>query len=174
MLLRVLGVPGAPPTGHRDGPLGTPLAGTLEERLADTVAHNATLHLRPHLGGQVPHLPWYLLSDYAALLERHQASQAPGGAAPGTSGGALGGDLGGDVVEFLHQYYVPAMIAMGLVGNLLSCIVFLNTHLRLRSSSYYLAALATADFGYLASLVLVWLDSVHGVQVGAERLISCP
>ncbi|XP_026280670.2 uncharacterized protein LOC113208051, partial [Frankliniella occidentalis] len=70
-----------------------------------------------------------------------------------------------DVVEFLHQYYVPVMIVMGLVGNLLSCVVFLNTHLRLRSSSYYLAALATADFGYLAVLVLVWLNSVHGVQV---------
>lgn len=72
-----------------------------------------------------------------------------------------------DVVEFLHQYYVPVMIVMGLVGNLLSCVVFLNTHLRLRSSSYYLAALATADFGYLAVLVLVWLNSMHGVQVSA-------
>ena len=53
----------------------------------------------------------------------------------------------------------------GLVGNLLSCVVFLNTHLKMRSSSYYLAALAAADFGFLATLLLVWLNSNVGIQV---------
>lgn len=51
------------------------------------------------------------------------------------------------------------------MGNLLSCVVFLNTHLKMRSSSYYLAALSVADFGFLATLLLVWLNSSIGVQV---------
>lgn len=48
---------------------------------------------------------------------------------------------------------------------MLSCVVFLNTHLKMRSSSYYLAALSVADFGFLATLLLVWLNSSIGVQV---------
>lgn len=69
------------------------------------------------------------------------------------------------VLEFSHQYYIPFMILLGLVGNLLSCVVFLNTHLKMRSSSYYLAALATADFSFLFSLLLVWLNNNVGWHV---------
>lgn len=35
----------------------------------------------------------------------------------------------------------------------------------MRSSSYYLAALATADFGFLATLLCVWLNNNIGLQV---------
>ncbi|KAK7073611.1 7 transmembrane receptor (rhodopsin), partial [Halocaridina rubra] len=56
------------------------------------------------------------------------------------------------------MYYIPLLIVVGFVGNLLSCVVFLNTRLRMRSSSYYLAALAIADVTYLFILFLVWLD----------------
>ncbi|XP_063979270.1 uncharacterized protein LOC135163615 [Diachasmimorpha longicaudata] len=63
------------------------------------------------------------------------------------------------LLEFLHAYYIPTIIVLGLVGNLLSCIVFSNTHLKMRSSSYYLAALAITDFTFLNVLLLVWLNS---------------
>lgn len=69
------------------------------------------------------------------------------------------------LLDFCHLYYIPSIILLGLVGNLLSCVVFLKTHLKLRSSSYYLAALATADFGFLMSLLLVWLNSTLGWRV---------
>ncbi|KAG7197919.1 hypothetical protein KM043_016156 [Ampulex compressa] len=69
------------------------------------------------------------------------------------------------LLDFFHLYYIPSIILLGLVGNLLSCVVFLNTHLKMRSSSYYLAALATADFGFLVSLLLVWLNSTVGWRV---------
>lgn len=62
------------------------------------------------------------------------------------------------LLELFHQYYIPSIIFLGLVGNLLSCIVFLNTHLKMRSSSYYLAALATTDFSFLVTLMVVWLN----------------
>ncbi|XP_033349345.1 thyrotropin-releasing hormone receptor-like [Bombus vosnesenskii] len=69
------------------------------------------------------------------------------------------------LLDFFHQYYIPSIILLGLVGNLLSCVVFLNTHLRIRSSSYYLAALATADFGFLVTLLFVWLNNTLGWKV---------
>lgn len=69
------------------------------------------------------------------------------------------------LLDFCHWYYIPSIILLGLVGNLLSCVVFLKTHLKLRSSSYYLAALASADFGFLMSLLLVWLNSTLGWRV---------
>ncbi|XP_012140548.2 uncharacterized protein LOC105662486 isoform X1 [Megachile rotundata] len=69
------------------------------------------------------------------------------------------------LLDFFHQYYIPSIILLGLVGNLLSCVVFLNTHLKVRSSSYYLAALATADFGFLVTLLLVWLNNTLGWKV---------
>lgn len=72
------------------------------------------------------------------------------------------------ILDIFHLYYIPFIISIGLVGNLLSCIVFLNTHLKMRSSSYYLAALATADFGFLIALLFVWLNSQIGWQVFNE------
>jgi hypothetical protein len=51
------------------------------------------------------------------------------------------------------------------LGNAVSGVVFLNTHLRMRSSSYYLAALSATDFSFLVMLFLVWLNSISGVQV---------
>ncbi|XP_034948966.1 thyrotropin-releasing hormone receptor-like [Chelonus insularis] len=69
------------------------------------------------------------------------------------------------LLDFFHQYYIPFIILVGFVGNLLSCIVFLNTHLKMRSSSYYLAALATTDFSFLVSLLFVWLNSQIGWRV---------
>lgn len=71
----------------------------------------------------------------------------------------------GYMFEVIYSYYLPSMIFVGLVGNLLSCVVFLNTHLKMRSSSYYLAALACADFGFLASLFLVWLNGTLEIPV---------
>lgn len=68
-------------------------------------------------------------------------------------------------LEFTYSYYLPVIIFMGLVGNFLSCIVFLNTHLKMRSSSYYLAALAVADFGFLFSILLVWSNEYLGVEL---------
>lgn len=58
-------------------------------------------------------------------------------------------------LKILHTYYIPLIVVFGFVGNFLSCIVFLSTHLKMRSSSYYLAALAVADFGFLSVVFVV-------------------
>ena len=61
-------------------------------------------------------------------------------------------------LDFLNVYYLAVIILFGMVGNLLSFLVFTQTHLKLRSSSYYLAALAVSDFGFLVTLLVVWLN----------------
>ncbi|XP_014476467.1 PREDICTED: uncharacterized protein LOC106745398 [Dinoponera quadriceps] len=69
------------------------------------------------------------------------------------------------LLDFFNVYYIPLIILLGLVGNLLSCVVFLKTQLRTRSSSYYLAALSIADSGFLVTLFLVWLNNTVDWQV---------
>ena len=68
------------------------------------------------------------------------------------------GDPEWAVVKFLNLYYIPVVIFVGFIGNILSCIVFMNTRLRMRSSSFYLTALAITDITYLTIILLVWLD----------------
>ncbi|CAG9819627.1 unnamed protein product [Phaedon cochleariae] len=62
-------------------------------------------------------------------------------------------------LEYLNLYYVPVIVVVGVVGNFLSFLVLLTTHLKVRSSSYYLAALAVTDSGYLACILLVYCSS---------------
>ena len=63
-------------------------------------------------------------------------------------------------LNFFNFYYLAIIIVVGVVGNSLSFLVFTRTHLKLRSSSYYLAALALADLGFLLTLLVVWLNHV--------------
>ena len=63
-----------------------------------------------------------------------------------------------DIVRVLSLYYTPIMILFGLLGNVLSCIVFTNTRLKMRSSSFYLTALAITDITYVLIIFLLWLD----------------
>ncbi|KAG5875167.1 hypothetical protein JTB14_033744 [Gonioctena quinquepunctata] len=64
-----------------------------------------------------------------------------------------------DYLFYLLMYYIPVMIVVGFVGNILSCLVLLTTHLKHRSSSYYLAALAVADTGCLVCILVVYFSS---------------
>lgn len=63
-------------------------------------------------------------------------------------------------LDFFNFYYLAVIIIFGMVGNTLNFLVFTRTHLKLRSSSYYLAALALADLGFLLTLLVVWLNHV--------------
>ena len=63
-------------------------------------------------------------------------------------------------LDFFNFYYLAVIIIFGMVGNILNFLVFTRTHLKLRSSSYYLAALALADLGFLLTLLVVWLNHV--------------
>jgi len=67
-------------------------------------------------------------------------------------------------VHMMDLIAVPIIIGVGVVGNVISFLVFTCTYLRRVSSSIYLAALAVVDTVYLCVLFFSWLVDV-GIQV---------
>ncbi|XP_037525677.1 growth hormone secretagogue receptor type 1 [Rhipicephalus sanguineus] len=68
------------------------------------------------------------------------------------------------VLDVLNAAYIPTVIYLGLVGNVLSLITFLFTKLRSRTSSLYMGALAVSDSGFLIVLSFAWLNE-RGINV---------
>lgn len=64
-------------------------------------------------------------------------------------------------LEYVQFYYTPFLVASGSIGNWLSVIVFFSTKLRKLSSSYYLAALALSDTGFLLAHFMTWLNMIE-------------
>jgi len=64
------------------------------------------------------------------------------------------------IMDVFNLYLTPVIIVLGVIGNVLSFLVFSVSHLRRNSSSVYLATLALVDTGFLLSLLIVWLDKV--------------
>ena len=64
----------------------------------------------------------------------------------------------GRATKQLHIYFTPVIVFVGIVTNILSFCVFVMTHLRLQSSSVYLAVLALSDTGFLFALFLSWFS----------------
>lgn len=69
-------------------------------------------------------------------------------------------DLAEIVIHCVQMYYTPILVYLGALGNCLSVCVFFSSKLRKLSSSFYLAALAISDTGFLVSLFVVWLNMV--------------
>ncbi|ELU17949.1 hypothetical protein CAPTEDRAFT_202372, partial [Capitella teleta] len=53
------------------------------------------------------------------------------------------------IIYYLDLYFVPIMVVVGLLGNLISFLVFVATYMRRLSSSVYLAALSMVDMVFL-------------------------
>ena len=72
--------------------------------------------------------------------------------------------------RILTLYGIPIIIIIGCLGNTLSFVVFVCSHLSLQPSSVYLAFLNVVDTLFLLCLLVTWLDHVdvhllgrHGV-----------
>ena len=65
------------------------------------------------------------------------------------------------LVKYMNLYYIPVLILVGLVGNIVSFIVFSTTQLKNLSSSVYLAALALADTGCLLNICVSWMVNIR-------------
>ena len=61
-------------------------------------------------------------------------------------------------VEIIKLYVMPIIIAVGIIGNTVSLVVFTATKLRSHSSSVYLAALAVSDTCFLLCTLVAWLS----------------
>jgi hypothetical protein len=64
------------------------------------------------------------------------------------------------VIERIELCYSLTLIVLGTIGNCISVLVFFTTKLRKLSSSFYLAALAVSDTGFLIALFISWLNSI--------------
>ncbi|XP_077529615.1 uncharacterized protein LOC144142059 [Haemaphysalis longicornis] len=73
------------------------------------------------------------------------------------------------ILDLLNAAYMPIVIYLGLIGNVLSLLTFLFTHLRKRTSSLYMGALAASDSGFLIVLSFTWL-SERGINVYQQGL----
>jgi len=65
----------------------------------------------------------------------------------------------GQVVNGIEVCYSLTLIVLGSIGNCISVLVFFTTKLKKLSSSFYLAALAISDTGFLIALLMAWLNS---------------
>ena len=61
------------------------------------------------------------------------------------------------ILDWLNLYYLGFIIIFGLLGNAYNVLTFVRTKKKLRSPSYYLAALALNDVIFLAILLILWL-----------------
>lgn len=66
-----------------------------------------------------------------------------------------------NIGDFLTHYYLPAVVLVGGIGNILSVIVFYKTKLKKLSSSYYLAALGISDTCFLICAFVSWLNYIN-------------
>lgn len=73
--------------------------------------------------------------------------------------------LASSVINVIEFYYTPALVAFGALGNCLSVYVVFATKMRRTSSSFYLAALALSDTGFLLSVLVNWLGLYYDVQI---------
>ncbi|KAG0424986.1 hypothetical protein HPB47_027829 [Ixodes persulcatus] len=71
------------------------------------------------------------------------------------------------LLDILNTFYMPVVIYLGLVGNLLSLVTFFFTHLKSRTSSLYMGSLAISDAGFLFVLSFAWLQE-QGVNVNGQ------
>ena len=69
-----------------------------------------------------------------------------------------------EVLNNLDHYFVPLIIMAGTVGNTMSFVVFVATHLKRSSCNIYLASLAIADNAFLLCVFVSWSDK-FGVTV---------
>lgn len=60
----------------------------------------------------------------------------------------------------LDLFFVPVIIVFGIVGNILSLVIFSTPRLNVLSSSVYLSALAVADTGFLVGVLFSWLSNL--------------
>ena len=63
--------------------------------------------------------------------------------------------------RYMDFYFVPCVIALGLIGNTLSFLVFVLTNLKRLSSSVYLAALSISDSGFLICVFFSWSNNIN-------------
>ena len=72
-------------------------------------------------------------------------------------------DFGEDymqVMQSLNTFVIPTVVLVGVIGNILTLVVFQGTYLRQTTLSVHLTALALSDFCCLVTIFISWLEVV--------------
>ena len=62
------------------------------------------------------------------------------------------------VLNFLNLYYLGTIIFMGLLGNGRNILFIIQSRNELRSPSYYLLAIASADIVFILTMLILWIS----------------
>ncbi|KPJ10314.1 Rhodopsin, GQ-coupled [Papilio machaon] len=116
------------------------------------------------LGGQAPE--WAVFKMTAPTPDINITTVGPGLNLTNSNGTTksdicLFESVSEQIANGLNVYYIPILVLLGAIGNLLSVYVFYKTKLRLQSTSQYLSALAISDTLFLLQLIPPWLNAVH-------------
>lgn len=60
----------------------------------------------------------------------------------------------------MKLYYIPTLVTVGCIGNIIASLTLLRTSLRYQAWSHYMAASLASDTLFLSGLILVWLAEV--------------
>ncbi|XP_045201888.1 FMRFamide peptide receptor frpr-18-like [Mercenaria mercenaria] len=71
----------------------------------------------------------------------------------------------GNDIALVERYAVPIICTLGLLGNTMSFIVFIQKFLRQKSCSLFLAARSLSDNGFLITLMIMWTSSVFDLRL---------
>lgn len=76
--------------------------------------------------------------------------------------------------QLIWQISSPVLLAIGLVGNILSLVVFQDDGLRSKISTLYLRAMSVADFGALIfGLLPMWMIHQFNYDITIQHDVSC-
>ena len=81
-------------------------------------------------------------------------------AMPETANSPPSTDVREVVLQVLHVYYMPSLMALGAAGNVAVSAILLGSSLRRNSANHYLAAAGVSDAFFLLGLLLLWLENL--------------
>ncbi|KAH3814467.1 hypothetical protein DPMN_142968 [Dreissena polymorpha] len=73
------------------------------------------------------------------------------------------------VTRCIELYIIPILCIIGVIGNTLSTIIFMNKTLRNSSCSIFLAVRGMSDNGFLTTLLIPWISRTLRLELGSTN-----
>ena len=67
-----------------------------------------------------------------------------------------------DMVHALNLYFIPVIVAFGLLANFVAFVIFRVSELRRLPVAPYLSCLAVTDLSFMLSSLFIWMKTTHG------------
>ncbi|XP_060605152.1 C-C chemokine receptor type 1-like [Ruditapes philippinarum] len=73
------------------------------------------------------------------------------------------------ITDYIQKYVIPIICVLGLIGNTIASLVFLQKPLRKRSCSIFLTVRGFSDNGFLFTLLIIWISRTFELRLGEIR-----